>query len=125
MGDNEYIPGVCNLGTAEIRKRQRSIGIGIAVSVITATILLATGIERNWRWAIAIPVGYLSINVLQVYFKFCIVFGLFGLYNFKELGNIDRTLVKEQIKQDRVKTLLITGWSLLLTFVVTFLFYLL
>ncbi len=113
MGDNEYIPGVCNLGTAEIRKRQRSIGIGIAVSVITATILLATGIERNWRWAIAIPVGYLSINVLQVYFK------------FKELGNIDRTLVKEQIKQDRVKTLLITGWSLLLTFVVTFLFYLL
>jgi len=77
----QYIPGVCNIGPAEMAKRRQAGFVGVLTTVILAITLVSVGASRTWRLTIFIPVFAAAIGYLQNAFHFCVGFGLKGLYN--------------------------------------------
>jgi hypothetical protein len=88
--DGAYRPGVCNIGPAEIARRQRAGGLGIGAAIILATALLILGAPAPARLLVALPLTAGSIGLLQARFHFCVAFALAGLRNFGPLGSADR-----------------------------------
>ena len=66
---DEYRPGVCNIGPAEIARRRRAGHVGLAVTLAALAVMLAVGAPPALRLLIAIPaalaaVGYLCLRPL-------------------------------------------------------------
>src|ERR1700733_10612991 len=86
-GDNSgYIPGVCNIGPQEIKRRRDGIflSLGLLIAVIILLQVLHAG--HFWRFIIILPAAYFGVSFQQWYFKFCVKFGLKGVFNFGDLG---------------------------------------
>jgi hypothetical protein len=121
-----YVPGMCNINTAEIAYRRKYAYGGTILAAVILVGLLATGQSWWWRFAIFLPLLVGVVNTLQVRNKFCVTYGSSGLQNAEENSRTAKT-VKDQsaLAQDRAKassmnrkafniTLLITAFSLLL-----------
>ena len=115
----EYIPGVCNIGRAEIRQR---LAIGwvafVATSVLWATLLLLRFVPP-WRWVLFFPASLSAIGFLQTAWHFCAKFGLRGVFNFgPNVGPTDTVEQAEFRRQDRRTAVKIIGLSMLVGIVV-------
>lgn len=100
----EYIPGVCNIGPAEIAKRKRGARTAVFTTIILAFTLIAIGAPRGWRLLIFIPVFGAAIGYLQSSLHFCVGFGLKGLYNVvHQAGQTDNVSNHEYREKDRKK----------------------
>ena len=76
----------CNIGPAEIARRRR---MAIALSVVTTVVIGAVLLAHAPTWArLAIFPFAAAVGVtwLQVFRRFCVHFGMFGLENFGALG---------------------------------------
>ncbi len=108
---SNYIPGVCNIGPAEIRRR-RDIGItGSALAVGTVAAALALGAPKPVRLLAALPAVAGVSGLLQAGTHFCAGFGVLGRSNFGELGEVDLVEQAEERAADRRKALAILGGS--------------
>ena len=52
---DQYVPGACNIGPAEIALRRRAGHVGLAVTAILAAALLRSDLPRAWRLTLALP----------------------------------------------------------------------
>jgi hypothetical protein len=86
----DYIPGACNIGKGEIRRRQVVALIGLALSISTLVTLISTDAPRGARLAIFIPLAVASIGWVQSRRKFCLAYGFMGTFNFGKLGQLSR-----------------------------------
>jgi len=86
----DYIPGACNIGKGEIRRRQVVALIGLALSISTLVTLISTDAPRGARLAIFIPLAVASIGWVQSRRKFCLAYGFTGTFNFGKLGQLSR-----------------------------------
>ena len=68
---DQYVPGACNIGPAEISMRRRFGHAGLVATAALATALLRSGAAS----------GY-----LQARQRFCANYGFRGRYNFDRLG---------------------------------------
>lgn len=110
----EYVPGVCNIGPEEIKKRRQGGIIGLVVSPILLIFLLVTGANPLWRLFIFLPAFSAATGFLQAYFHFCAGFGMKGVYNVaKSVGNTDTIQQAEFRKKDKQKALQILFLSVL------------
>jgi len=109
MSSNQtYIPGVCNIGPAEIAQRKQSIYIGLAGTLILALILGLTHASIVWRILFFIPATMAAAGFFQGYFHFCIKFGMQGMYNvMKPLGQTESVEKAEFRNADRKKAITI------------------
>lgn len=115
MASQEYIPGVCNIGPAEIARRRRAGYIGLISSVVLFAILLVFNTPPVYRLLIFIPVMSAASGFLQAYMHFCAGFGFKGVYNLvKPAGQTETISQKEFRKKDRQKALQITGLSVII-----------
>jgi hypothetical protein len=121
----EYIPGSCNIGKGEIRRRQLVALIGIFLTFSSATALLATNQSRTNRLSIFIPALIFSIGFVQARSKFCLAYGLAGTFNFERLGRISRVQSKQDRKADRKTAIIILLKSAALAVLITALFFIL
>lgn len=121
----EYIPGSCNIGKGEIRRRQLVALIGIFLTFSSATALLATNQSRTNRLSIFIPALIFSIGFVQARSKFCLAYGLAGTFNFERLGRISRVQSKQDRKADRKTAIIILLKSAALAALITALFFIL
>lgn len=121
----EYIPGSCNIGKGEIRRRQLVALIGIFLTFSSATALLATNQSRTNRLSIFIPALIFSIGFVQARSKFCLAYGLAGTFNFERLGKISRVQSKQDRKADRKTAIIILLKSAALAALITALFFIL
>lgn len=121
--DNHYVPGVCNIGKEEIRKRMRTGWSGLILTVITATLLLWLGADRPWRLLILIPATMSAIGFIQAYSRFCVYFGFGHLFNFGETGKTDTIEQAEFRAKDRAKAWQILGYCITIGLIVALLFY--
>ena len=101
---NKYIPGACNIGRSEIRRRELLGWIGLFATVIAYSLLVFLDIPRIWR---------LVMGFLQAGMHFCAYFGLRGVFNFESIGNLDTVAEAEFRARDRMKALRIIAYSVI------------
>ncbi len=97
----EYTPGKCNIGIREIRRRQLVGGIGLFLTLSTIFGFYHQHTSRIDRLTTFLPAVVMSIGYLQARKRFCLAFGLSGLFNFGTLGKTTRVISEEDRKTDR------------------------
>jgi len=97
----EYIPGACNIGTGEIRRRQIVALIGLVLSISSLITLISTNAPRGARLGIFIPLAVASIGWVQSRKKFCLAYGFMGTFNFGKLGQLSRVADSASRAADR------------------------
>ena len=125
MSTDSYIPGTCNIGKGEIRRRQLVALIGLALSVTSLVGFVATGAAPTARLGIFLPLAVFSIGFVQSRRKFCLAYGFMGTFNFGKLGQLSKVSSKEAQAADRKTALVILGQSLGLAALLTAIVYIL
>ena len=122
---SEYVPGSCNIGKGEIRRRQLVALFGIFLTISSATALLATDQSRSSRISIFVPALVFSVGFVQSRSKFCLAYGLAGTFNFERLGKISRVQSVQDRKADRKTAIVILLKSAALAALITAVFFIL
>jgi hypothetical protein len=115
----EYIPGSCNIGNGEVRRRQLVAIFGLFLTSFSAVTILATDQSRNSRLSIFVPALIFAIGFVQSRKKFCLAYGLAGTFNFGKLGQISKVQSTEDRKADRKTAVLILFQSAALAALIT------
>ena len=83
---DQYVPGSCNIGPAEIALRRRAGHAGLVVTAALGAALLRSDLPRAWRLTLAVPAAGAASGYLQAHERFCADFGWRGVYNFDRRG---------------------------------------
>jgi hypothetical protein len=108
---DQYMPGACNIGPAEIARRRRVGHAGVIATVALAAVLLAVDAAPAWRLLLALPASLAAAGYLQAWLRFCADFGWRGVYNFGALGRQERVADDQARAQDRRRALLVGAGS--------------
>ncbi|MEO8087212.1 MAG: hypothetical protein ABI763_10355 [Bacteroidota bacterium] len=106
--DQRYKPGTCNMGAREVSVRKKFLAF-FAVIMIGFTICCFAYCDSIFSWIALIGSSFAVIVLyLEIKYRFCIIFGFFHLYNFKQLGNLEEVQCKEdqQCDNKRVKKII-------------------
>ncbi|WP_100345207.1 hypothetical protein [Compostimonas suwonensis] len=116
---NVYVPGVCNIGPAEIRMRRTAGVIGLVITALFVAAAVIFGIPTPWRLLVVIPAGLGASGFLQAALHFCARFGMSGLFNLgDELGRQEQVYETEYRRADQRKAVTIVIGSVLIAIVV-------
>jgi len=118
----DYIPGTCNIGKGEIRRRQFVALLGLFLTLSSMTALISTEAATSARFSIFLPAMVFAIGFVQSRKKFCLAYGFAGTFNFGKLGQISRVASAAERKADRATASKILAQSALLALVITILF---
>jgi hypothetical protein len=119
MPDIEYIPGTCNIGKGEVRKRQLVALVGLFFSVTTLLAFNTVETPTAARLGIFFPLMVASVGFVQSRSKFCLAYGFAGTFNVGKMGDIKRVASKDDRAADRKTALVILGKSFLLAALAT------
>ncbi len=101
---SQYIPGVCNIGPAEIRLRKRLGWWGILITIVVWALLMWLQLPVAWRIILFLPVFFSANGFLQGFMHFCAGFGMKGVFNFgSSVGKTDTVSQAEFRAKDRRK----------------------
>ncbi|NCV74114.1 MAG: hypothetical protein EBW24_04230 [Actinobacteria bacterium] len=121
----EYIPGTCNIGSGEVKRRQLVAIFGLFLTVFSAITIVATDQSKSSRLSIFLPALIFSIGFEQSRKKFCLAYGLAGTFNFGKLGQISKVQSSEDKKADRKTAVSILLQSVAVAALITAVFFLL
>jgi hypothetical protein len=111
---DNYIPGVCNIGKEE-RKRRRQTGvIGLIITVITYSLFLYFDVNKGVRFLVFIPAMLSAVGFIQSRMHFCVYFGLAEIFNFDKVGKTSKVGTEEFVRKDKKKARLIIYYSVLI-----------
>jgi hypothetical protein len=102
---DEYQPGACNIGPAEIAYRRRWGHAGLVVTLVTLAVLLWSGAPPLVRFLVALPAAGTAVGYLQAWLRFCAAYGLMGVFNFGRLRDAHRVVDPAARARDRMKAL--------------------
>jgi hypothetical protein len=115
----EYVPGVCNIGQAEIGMRNRVGWLGSAATVVLWAAFVVFRVPAPWRLLLVLPASMGATGFLQAAMHFCAGFGMRGLFNFgSEIGKTDSVEQAEFRLKDRRKARQIGLYSILIGIVI-------
>ena len=80
----------CNIGPAEVARRRRSAIAFTVVAAVVAVALLAVDVAPVARLAMFPFAAGAAVNWAQVFHRFCVAFGAFGIENFGRIGEEQR-----------------------------------
>ena len=115
----DYIPGTCNIGKGEIRRRQFVALIGAFLTISAGIGLLSNEDPNPPRFFIFLPAMVFAIGFVQSRKKFCLAYGFAGTFNFGKLGKVSRVASAEDRKADRKMAISIFRQSALLALAIT------
>lgn len=119
----EYIPGTCNIGKGEIRRRQIVAIAGAVMSFVSFVGLISNDAAKSARLSLFVPLFVFAIGFVQSRKKFCLAYGFLGTFNFGGLGQISKVADPISKKADRKTALTILAQSALLALGMTILAY--
>lgn len=96
-----YIPGTCNLGKEEVRRRQFVAIVGLVFTVISGAGLIAKNASFTGKLSIFLPLLVFSVGFIQSRRKFCLAYGFMGTFNLGKLGDLSRVAAPEDRAADR------------------------
>jgi hypothetical protein len=103
LAADEYRPGRCNIGSAEIARRRRAGHVGLLATLALLAGLLATDAPAPSRFLVALPAAGAAVGYLQAWLRFCAGFGSRGVFNFGALGQVQRIDDPASRAQDRAR----------------------
>jgi hypothetical protein len=115
----DYIPGTCNIGKGEIRRRQFVALIGLFSTITVGIGLLSNEDPNPPRFFIFLPAMVFAIGFVQSRKKFCLAYGFTGAFNFGKLGKVSRVASAEDRKADRKMAVSIFREAFLLALAIT------
>ena len=98
----DYVPGVCNIGPAEIARRRRTGVVGTLATVLLLVVLIAIGAPTPFRLLLFVPAAVAASGFLQAWLRFCAGFGWLGVFNFREVGTTEAVASAEARRRDRL-----------------------
>ena len=101
----EYLPGSCNIGGVEVRRRRIAGLFGAGLSLLTFLFLVAVGASSGMRIIIFFPFLLTVISWFQTRRRFCLAFGLAGTFNFGSAADLSRVADPADLRADRVRAL--------------------
>lgn len=114
---NEYIPGVCNIGPAERRRRRMGGVAGTIATIIILVGLLFIGGPIWWRLILIIPAAGAATGFLQDAMHFCAGFGMKGVFNVINSAGVTNDVDLEEFRlKDKRKAQQIVLYSVLIGF---------
>jgi hypothetical protein len=115
-----YVPGVCNIGPWEIRRRRAFGVVGFAVALVLFVALVAAGAPPIARVLVLLPAWGGAFSWLQARRRFCAGFAMAGISNFAD-GDTGRRAVDDPAahRADIATTLRMTRDSFLIALPVT------
>ena len=122
MSDH-YIPGTCNIGKSEIRRRQFVALLGAIGTIFGAVSMGHKYTSHSPRLWLFIPALVFSIGWIQSRKKFCLAYGFLGVFNFGKAGAAQKVRSKEERSADRATALSILTQGIVLAFAITGLIY--
>ena len=102
----EYVSGSCNIGQQEIKRRYQTAVFGSALYLIFAIV--------GWCNFIFIPALIASVGFIQARKKFCVAFGLMGVFNFGATGITQKVSGKKDLSEDRKYAVSVLTQSIIL-----------
>lgn len=103
LDESSYVPGVCNIGPAEIASRRRSGHVGVIASVVLLVVLIVIDAPSIARWLLILPVAIAASGYLQAHLRFCAGFGALGEFNFGPRGKVEMVADRDARRRDRIK----------------------
>ena len=101
--ESEYVPGVCNIGPAEISSRRRTGHVGLLATLVLLGVLIVIDAPTLARWLLLIPAAIAASGYLQAYLRFCAGYGALGEFNFGPLGRAQSVADRDARRRDRIK----------------------
>jgi predicted secreted protein len=86
VNEIQYVPGVCNIGPAEVSRRRMLGWAGLAVTVGLTFVVIWLHAPRLWRLPVFIPAFLCAAGFLQSHYRFCSGYAARGVYNFGRPG---------------------------------------
>jgi hypothetical protein len=120
---DQYIPGTCNIGKSEIRRRQFVALIGAVATILGAISIGNKFPNHNVRIWLFIPALVFSIGWIQSKKKFCLAYGYMGVFNFKNGRDTNKVISKEDLAADRATAFQILTQAIVLAFAITGMIY--
>jgi hypothetical protein len=121
--EGKYIPGVCNIGPAEIKKRKQAGWTGLVAAVILWAAFFWFDVPALWRLFLFFPAMMSATGFLQAYMHFCAYFGFASLFNFGDVGKTDSVQQAKFRAKDRRKAWQIIIYSLIFGLMIAILGY--
>ena len=81
-GRDGYVPGACNIGPMEIRRRRAFAIAGFAAAAVLFAVLVATGAPAWTRLFLLLPLMGGAFSWLQARRRFCAAYAMAGIANF-------------------------------------------
>ena len=103
VDEGRYIPGVCNIGPQEIRRRRRTGYVGSLITVALFVGLVVVDAPPITRLVLFVPAAIAASGFLQAYLKFCAGFGQLGVFNFGDRGSTEHVADKAARRKDLFK----------------------
>jgi hypothetical protein len=111
----EYVPGVCNIGPAEIRSRKLVGWLGLAASIVLWAAFVVFRAPALWRLSLFIPATASAVGFLQAAMHFCAAYGILGVWNVGSgVGKTDTVEQAEFRRRDRWKAVQILLYAVLI-----------
>jgi hypothetical protein len=115
----EYIAGSCNIGPAEIKRRYQAAIVGGIAYLISAIALIARDASTSSRLVAFLPAMAASVGYVQARRKFCLAYGLAGLFSLEKAGATTKVKDPVALKADRAYAIKILAMSFLPAIVLT------
>lgn len=104
LAPDGYVPGVCNIGPAEIARRRRAGHAGVVASLVAFGAMVALAMPAPVRLLVALPAAAAASGYLQARLHFCAGFGSTGIFNFSALGQRSTVSDPEALAKDRARS---------------------
>lgn len=114
----QYQPGSCNIGPAEIARRRMAGHVGLIATLVVLAVLIVIGAPPVTRLVAILPATISASGYLQARLKFCAGFASRGVFNFGVLGQAIGVADGEARAMDRRRARQISFWSLAIGVVV-------
>lgn len=107
-----YAPGACNISPQEGTYRLISGLIGTGLTIAAALAFFSMGVPWYWRLTLFFPAMMAASGFLQATMKFCLNYGMRGVYNVTADVGVITQVADENKRTDKRRALVILGYSL-------------
>ncbi len=81
---SEYVPGICNLDSGEIRTRFLIGVVGVLLTALLTFILLRSEVVVIWRVIVFLLAMVGTLGFVQAFSRFCVLYGFLGIPNVRK-----------------------------------------